>query len=42
VNILSAIDLTIESLKRILLKETEEELKLPRVIPIESMEGITE
>ena len=42
VNLLSAIDLTIESLKRILLKETDEELKLPRIIPIESMEGITE
>lgn len=42
VNILSAIDSMIESLKRIMLKETEESLKLPVAIPIEELEGITE
>lgn len=42
VNLMSAIDLTIESLKRILLEDSKEDLKLPLVIPIESMEGITE
>ena len=42
VNVLSAIDIMIESLKRIILEESDEELKLPFLIPIESMEGITE
>lgn len=42
VNILSSIDLMIESLKRIILEESDEELKLPLLLPIESMEGISE
>ena len=42
VNLLSSIDITIESLKRIILEESNEELKLPLLLPIESMEGITE
>lgn len=41
-NVLSAIDITVESLKRIILDNAQEELKLPVIIPIESMEGITE
>ena len=31
-----------ESLKRIILDESKETFKLPVIIPIESMEGITE
>ena len=42
VNVLSSIDIMIESLKRIILKESNEELKLPLLLPIESMEGISE
>ena len=42
VNLLSSIDLMIESLKRIILEESDEELKLPLLLPIESMEGISE
>lgn len=42
VNIMSAIDIMVESLKRIILDESKETFKLPVVIPIESMEGITE
>ena len=42
VNIITAIDIMVESLKRIILDNSDEELKLPTVIPIESMEGITE
>ena len=41
-NVLSAIGLMVESLKRIVLDGSSEELKLPVIIPIESMEGITE
>ena len=41
-NILSAIDEMCESLKRIILDKSDEELKLPVILPIESMEGITE
>lgn len=41
-NVLSSIDITVESLKRIILDNAQEELKLPVIIPIESMEGITE
>ena len=41
-NVLSAIELMAESLKRIVLYESEEELILPTLIPTESMEGITE
>jgi hypothetical protein len=32
----------VESLKRIILENSSEELKLPLIIPIEDMEGITE
>lgn len=42
VNVLSAIDMTCESLKRIILDKSNEKLILPIVLPIESMEGITE
>lgn len=42
VNILTAIDMMCESLKRIILEKTEEQLMLPLILPIESMEGITE
>lgn len=42
VNILSAIELMVESLKRIILYESEEKLRLPIVMPTESLEGITE
>ena len=42
VNVLTAIDLMCESLKRIILDKSDENLKLPIVLPIESMEGITE
>ncbi len=41
-NVMSAIDITVESLKRIILDNSEEQLKLPTIIPIEVMEGITE
>ena len=41
-NMLSAIDEMCESLKRIILDKSDEELKLPVILPIESMEGITE
>lgn len=41
-NLLSAIEHMAESYKRILLHETDEELILPTILPIESMEGITE
>lgn len=42
VNILSAIDMMVESLKRIILDKASESLYLPVILPIESMEGITE
>lgn len=42
VNVMSAIDIMVESLKRIILENTTERLKLPVIIPIEVMEGITE
>lgn len=42
VNVMSAIDMMVESLKRIILENSDEELKLPVIIPIENMEGITE
>lgn len=41
-NLLSAIDNTVESLKRIILEESLEDLKLPVIMPVETMEGITE
>ena len=42
VNVMSAIDMMVESLKRIILDDSDEKLILPIVLPIESMEGITE
>ena len=42
VNVMSAIDMMVESLKRIILENTSEKLKLPVIIPIEDMGGITE
>ena len=41
-NVMSAIDMMVESLKRIILDNRDEKLILPTVLPIESMEGITE
>ena len=41
-NVMSAIDIMVESLKRIILDNSKEKLKLPMILPIESMEGITE
>ena len=41
-NVMSAIDIMVESLKRIILDASTEKLKLPMILPIESMEGITE
>lgn len=42
VNVMSAIDIMVDSLKRIILEESDETLKLPIILPIENMEGITE
>ncbi len=42
VNLLSAIDLMCESLKRIILENSNESLILPTILPIEKMDGITE
>ncbi len=42
VSILSAIDMMVDSLKRIILAQSEERLKLPVILPIELMEEITE
>ncbi len=42
VNVMSSIDIMVESLKRIILDNSTEKLQLPVIIPIESMEGITE
>ena len=42
VNVMSAIDMMVESLKRIILDDSDEKLILPIVLTIESMEGITE
>jgi len=41
-NVMSAIDMMVESLKRIILDNRDEKLIFPTVLPIESMEGITE
>ena len=41
-NIMSAIEIMGESLRRIILENSDEPLKLPVVLPVESMEGITE
>ena len=40
VNVMSAIDMMVESLKRIILDNRDEKLILPTVLPIESMEGV--
>ena len=40
--VMTAIDRMCESLKRIILEKSEESLKLPDILPVESMEGITE
>lgn len=42
VNVISAIDIIVESLKRIILVNTTERLKLSVIIPTEAMEGIIE
>ncbi len=42
VNVMSAIDIMIESLKRIILDNSSEKIKLPVVLPVESLEGVTE
>lgn len=42
VNVLTAIDVMCESLKRIILEKSAEDLKLPVITPTESLEGITE
>lgn len=42
VNVLTAIDMMCESLKRIILDSSEEKLQLPVILPVESLEGITE
>lgn len=42
INVMSAIDIMVESLKRIILGQSDEKLMLPRILPIESLEGITE
>lgn len=42
INVLSAIELMCESLKRIVLEDSHEPLTLPTILPIERMEGITE
>lgn len=41
-NVMTAIDVMVESLKRIILYDSAEKLKLPMILPLESMEGITE
>ncbi|WP_294523064.1 type II CRISPR-associated endonuclease Cas1 [uncultured Anaerovibrio sp.] len=41
-NVMSAIEMTVDSLKRILVKGLKEELLLPCVLPVESIGGITE
>ena len=42
VNVMPAIDMMVESLKRIILDDSDEKLILPIVLQIEIMEGITE
>lgn len=42
VNVMSSIDMMVESLKRIILDKGDEPLLLPTVLPVESLEGITE
>ena len=42
VNIMTSIDAMVESMKRIVQDDTQEELKLPLIIPTESIEAVTE
>lgn len=42
VNLMSAIDMMVESLKRIILDKSNEKLMLPVILPVESLEGIME
>ena len=42
INVMSAINMMVESLKRIILDKSKEKLQLPLILPIESMKGITE
>ena len=42
VNIMASIDAMVESLKRIIMGENEEKIKLPIILPVEHMNGITE
>ena len=42
VNVLTSISMMCESLKRIILERSDEELELPILLPVESLEGITE
>ena len=42
VNVMVSIDIIVESLKRIILDNSSEKLKLPLILPVESLEGITE
>lgn len=41
-SVMASIDVMVESLKRIVLEQSKEDLQLPMILPIESMEGITE
>ena len=42
VNVMTAVEMMCESLKRIVLDNSEEYLQLPRILPVESLEGISE
>lgn len=42
VNVMTAVKIMCESLKRIILDSSTEQLQLPTILPVESMEGITE
>ena len=42
INLMASVGEMLESLKRIILEKSDEPLRLPRILPIESMEAITE
>ena len=42
ISITTAVDMMVESLKRIIMDDSNEELVLPRVLPIEILEGVSE
>ena len=42
INVMSAIDIMLESLKRIIIDASTEKLQLPMILPSESVEEITE